>query len=71
MRDAKIKSLMSEVVNHCNALLAILFTAKGRSDLIHMASDLLRQAVGEDSLRFKRKLAVGDSEYLAALVRGG
>ena len=58
---------MSEVVNHCNALLAILFTAKGRSDLMHMASDLL----GKDSLRFKRKFAVGDNEYLAALVRGG
>jgi predicted transposase YbfD/YdcC len=34
----------------------------------HMASNLLRLAPGEDSLRVKRKLAAWDDDYLAALV---
>jgi len=34
----------------------------------HMASNLLRQAPGKDSLRVKRKLAAWDDDYLAAIV---
>ena len=36
----------------------------------HMASNLLRQAPGKDSLRVKRKVAAWDDDYLAALVTG-
>ena len=36
----------------------------------HMASNLLRQAPGKDSLRVKRKVAAWDDDYLAALVSG-
>ena len=34
----------------------------------HMASNLLRQAPGKDSLRVKRKVAAWDDDYLAAIV---
>ena len=34
----------------------------------HMASNLLRQAPGKDSLRVKRKVAAWDDDYLAAMV---
>ena len=34
----------------------------------HMASNLLRQAPGTDSLRVKRKVAAWDDDYLAAIV---
>ena len=34
----------------------------------HMASNLLRQAPGKDSLRVKRKLAAWDDDYLAGIV---
>ena len=34
----------------------------------HMASNLLRQAPGKDSLRVKRKVAAWDDDFLAALV---
>lgn len=36
----------------------------------HMASNLLRQAQGKDSLRVKRKLAAWDDDYLATIVAG-
>ena len=34
----------------------------------HMASNLLRQTPGKDSLRVKRKVAAWDDDYLAAIV---
>ena len=34
----------------------------------HMASNLLRQAPGKDSLRVKRKVAAWDDDYLASLI---
>ena len=34
----------------------------------HMASNLLRQAPGKDSLRVKRKVAAWDDDYLAAII---
>jgi predicted transposase YbfD/YdcC len=34
----------------------------------HMASNLLRQVHGKDSLRVKRKIAAWDDDYLAAIV---
>ncbi len=36
----------------------------------HMASNLLRQAPGKDSMRVKRKVAAWDDDFLASLVTG-
>ena len=34
----------------------------------HMASNLLRQAPGKDSLRVKRRIAAWDDDFLASLI---